>query len=71
MDTVHGMESRAGFIVFGNSIRGERVRDADGRGVFIFNQGYEEVVRVWEDRRGADRWEGKVVVHLDGEGLGG
>jgi hypothetical protein len=65
------VDSGASFVVVGNSVRGQRVCNADGRGVFIVDQGYKEVIRVRKDRRGADRQKGEALVHLDRERRGG
>ena len=70
-DVVQGVDSGVSFVVVGNSVGGQRVWNVDGRGVFIIDQGYKEIIRVRKDGRDADRQKGEAVVHLDRERRGG
>ena len=66
-DAIEGMDGRTCFVVVGDGVGGERVGYSDGRRIFIFDEGDEEVVWVRKDGGGADGWKTETVVHSDGE----
>ena len=39
--------------------------DGEGGDSFVFDEGDEEIFGVREDGRNTDRWESKMVIHLD------